>query len=106
MFTVNIQETMKTKGSTKISDEFLTTTDRRCVIRKIISINDGRDLARINFIKCYDRHNVYTISLVNTNPFKNTSFNLTEYDTDRHLNADYNYQHFLSSLESILCVGN
>ena len=106
MSTVDVQEIVETKGSTNILVEILTTTARQCVIRRIISINDGRDFAQINSINCYNKSNVYTVSLVNTNPFKDTSSNPTVYDTNRHLNTDYNCQHFLSSLESMLCVGN
>ena len=62
MSTVDVQETVKTYGSRNIMDQCLTTTACYCVIRQIISINDGRDLAQINSIKCYDKSNVYTVS--------------------------------------------
>ena len=100
MSTVDVEETVKTKGSRNITDKCLTTTARNCVLKNIISINDGRDLARINSIKCYDKSNVYTVSLVNT------TSNPTVYDTNRHLNADYNCQNFVTLLESMFRVGN
>ena len=106
MSTVDVQETVKTYGCGNITKECLTTMARDCVINQIISTTDGRDLARINYIKCYDKSNVYTVSLVNTNPFLDTSSNPTVYDSTRHLNADYNCRKFLSLLESMLCVGN
>ena len=42
--------------------------------------------------------NVYTVSLVNTNPTNDSSSNPTVYDEDNHLYADYNGQNFVSSL--------
>ena len=98
--TVDVEGTVKTKGSRNITDECLTTTARNCVIKNIISINDGRDLARLNSIRCYDKSNVYPVSLVNT------TSNPTVYDTNRHLNADYNCRQFLTSLDLLLSVGN
>ena len=106
MSTVDVQETVKTYRRGNITDECSTTMASDCVVNQLISTTDGRDLARINSIKCYDKSNVYTVSLVNTNPFLDTSSNPTVYDSDRHLNADYNCRHFLSSLESMLGVGN
>ena len=106
MSTVNVQETMKTYRRGNITDECSTTMARDCVVNQLISTTDGRDLARINSIKCYDKSNVYTVSLVNTNPYLDTSSNPTVYDSNRHLNADYNCRQFLSSLESMLGVGN
>ena len=88
MFTVDVEGTVKTKGSRNIMDECLTTTARNCVIKNIISINDGRDLARINSIRCYDKSNVYTVSLVNT------TSNPTVYDTNSHfLNLNFLVAH-------------
>ena len=106
MSTVDVQETVKTYRRGNITDECSTTMASDCVVNQLISTTDGRDLARINSIKCYDKSNVYTVSLVNTNPFLDTSSNPTVYDSDRHLNADYNCRHFVSSLESMLGVGN
>ena len=106
MSTVDVQETVKTYRRGNITDECSTTMASDCVVNQLISTTDGRDLARINSIKCYDKSNVYTVSLVNTNPFLDTSSNPTVYDSDRHLNADYNCRHFVSKLESMLGVGN
>ena len=105
MSTVDVQETVKTYRRGNITDECLTTMARDCVVNQLISTTDGRDLAQINSIKCYDKSNVYTVSLVNTNPFLDTSSNPIVYDSNRHLNAGYNCQQFLSSLELMLCVG-
>ena len=45
MSTVDVQETVKTCGGSNITDKCLTTMARHCVIKQIIPINDGRDLA-------------------------------------------------------------
>ena len=66
---------------------------------KNISTTDGRDMARINSIKIHRGTEVYTVSLVNTNPTKDSSSNPTVYDNSRHLNADYNCRTFLPTLE-------
>ena len=105
MSTVNIEETAKTKGTAIVSNQISPTMARRCVNRKIISINDGRDLARINSIKFHNKSDVYTVSLINTNPFKDKSSNPTVYDTTRHLHADYNCRKFPSLLEMMLASG-
>ena len=62
-------------------------------------------MARINSIKIYGGTEVYTVSLVNTNPTKDSSSNPTVYDNNRHLNADYISQTLLSSLE-FFCTDN
>ena len=105
MSTVNIEETAKTKGTTIVSNPITPAMARHCVNRKIISVTDGRDLARINSIKLHIKSDVYTVSLVNTNSFNDKSSNPTVYDTSRHLHADYNCQHFSSSLEMMLTRG-
>ena len=56
-------------------------------------------MARINSIKTHGNTEVYTVSLVNTNPTEKSSFNPTAYDNSRHLNADYNCRTFLLTLE-------
>ena len=105
MSTVNIEETAKTKGTTIVSNPITPAMARHCVNRKIISVTDGRDLARINSIKLHNKSDVYTVSLVNTNSFNDKSSNPTVYDTSRHLHADYNCRHFSSSLEMMLTRG-
>ena len=67
---------------------------------------DGRDLARINCIWIYAKTDVYTVSLVNTNPTKDLLSNPTVYDSNRHLNADYNCRNFVPSLQEKFRVGN
>ena len=42
MSTVDVQETVKTKGSTNSLDEISTTTAQQCVTRNIISTTDNR----------------------------------------------------------------
>ena len=106
MSTVDVEETVKSKGSTNILDEVSTTTACQCVTRNYISINDSRDLALISSIKYYAKSNVYTVLLVNTNPFKDMSSNPTVYDTNRHLNVDCNCRNVVSLLEPMFCVGN
>ena len=63
-------------------------------------------MARINSIKVHRGIEVYTVSLVNTNPTKDVSSNCTVYDTNRHIHADYNCPTFVSTLGSTFCLGN
>ena len=98
MSTVDVQRTLIKKGISDILDEITLSTAKQCVARKIISPSDGRDLARINAIKNQADINVYTVSLVNTNPTNDSSSNPTVYDEDNHLHADYNGRNFVSSL--------
>ena len=106
MSTVDVQESASIKGTSNNLHELSTTTAKQCVAENIISTTDGRDLARINCIRIYAKTNVYTVSLVNTNPTKDLSSNPTVYDSNRHLNADYNCRNFVPSLQEKFRVGN
>ena len=58
MYTVNVQETVKLKGSNKILDKISTTTAHKYVTRNIISTKDQRDLAQMNCINIYGKTDV------------------------------------------------
>ena len=105
MSTVNVEETMKTKGTNNILHEISAKTAQQCVTTNAISTTDGRDLAQINCIRIFTKTEVYTVSLVNTNLTKDLPSNLTVYDSNKHLNADYNCRNFVSSLKGKIFVG-
>ena len=106
MSTVDVQRTLNKKGNTDILGKISSSTAKKCVAQKNISTSDGRDLARINAIKIHADTRVYTVSLVNTHPTKDSLSNPTVYDNNNHLNADYNGQTFVSSLEKKFCTDN
>ena len=99
MSTVDVRRSLDKKGNTGILDNISIKTAKQCVTQKIISTSDGRDLARINAIKIHTDTNVYTVSLVNTNPTMESSSNPTVYDNNKHLHANYNGRNFVSTLE-------
>ena len=106
MSTVDVQESANIKGTTNNLHELSTTIAKQFVARNIISTTDGRDLAQINCIQIYAKTDVYTVSLVNTNPTKDLLSNPTVYDSNRHLNADYNSRNFVPLLQERFLIGN
>ena len=107
MSTVDVEETNeKIKGTNNILHKILTKTAQQCATTNAISTTDGRDLAQVNCIRIFAKTEVYTVSLVNTNPTKDLLSNPTVYDSNRHLNTDYNCCNFVSSLEGKFCLEN
>ena len=96
---------MNLKGTNNILHKISTKSAHQCVTTNAISTMDGRDLAQINCIRIFAKTEVYTVSILNTNPTNDLSSNTTVYDSNRYLNTNYNCRNFVSSLEGSFVWG-